>query len=87
MKSDRRVAVVTGGAMGIGYAIGGDVVVETIFSWPGLGRTRPAHLYRRLQTATDHRSLHLPEESTAVVVRQLTAARTGGLPLRHAGDR
>ena len=24
--------------MGIGYAIGGDVVVETIYSWPGLGR-------------------------------------------------
>ena len=30
--------VVTAMAMGIGYAIGGDVVVETIFSWPGLGR-------------------------------------------------
>ena len=30
--------VVTAMAMGIGYAIGGDVVVETIYSWPGLGR-------------------------------------------------
>ena len=30
--------VVTALALGIGYAIGGDVVVETIFSWPGLGR-------------------------------------------------
>jgi peptide/nickel transport system permease protein len=30
--------VVTAMAMGIGYAIGGDVVIETIFSWPGLGR-------------------------------------------------
>jgi peptide/nickel transport system permease protein len=30
--------VVTAMALGVGYAIGGDVVVETIFSWPGLGR-------------------------------------------------
>jgi len=30
--------VVTAMALGIGYTIGGDVVVETIFSWPGLGR-------------------------------------------------
>ena len=30
--------VVTAMALGIGYSIGGDVVVETIFSWPGLGR-------------------------------------------------
>jgi peptide/nickel transport system permease protein len=30
--------VVTALALGIGYAVGGDVVVETIFSWPGLGR-------------------------------------------------
>jgi peptide/nickel transport system permease protein len=30
--------VVTAMALGIGYTIGGDVVVETIFSWPGVGR-------------------------------------------------
>jgi len=30
--------VVTAMAMGIGFTMGGDVVVETIFSWPGLGR-------------------------------------------------
>jgi len=30
--------VVTAMALGIGYCIGEDVVVETIFSWPGLGR-------------------------------------------------
>ncbi|MGE5585177.1 MAG: ABC transporter permease [Bacillota bacterium] len=30
--------VVTAMAVGIGYAIGGNVVVETVFSWPGLGR-------------------------------------------------
>lgn len=30
--------VATAIALGIGYTIGGDVVVETIFSWPGLGR-------------------------------------------------
>jgi peptide/nickel transport system permease protein len=30
--------VVTAMALGIGYSIGGDVVTETIFSWPGLGR-------------------------------------------------
>ncbi len=30
--------VATAMALGIGYTIGGDVVVETIFSWPGLGR-------------------------------------------------
>jgi peptide/nickel transport system permease protein len=30
--------VVTAFALGIGYSIGGNVVVETVFSWPGLGR-------------------------------------------------
>jgi len=30
--------VVTAMAVGVGYAIGGNVVVETVFSWPGLGR-------------------------------------------------
>jgi peptide/nickel transport system permease protein len=30
--------VVTAFALGIGYAIGGNVIVETVFSWPGLGR-------------------------------------------------
>lgn len=30
--------VLTAMAVGIGYAIGGNVVIETVFSWPGLGR-------------------------------------------------
>lgn len=30
--------VITAFALGIGYSIGGNVVVETVFSWPGLGR-------------------------------------------------
>ncbi len=30
--------VVTAFALGIGYSIGGNVVIETVFSWPGLGR-------------------------------------------------
>ena len=30
--------VVTAFALGIGYAIGGNVVIETVFSWPGIGR-------------------------------------------------
>jgi peptide/nickel transport system permease protein len=30
--------VVTAFAVGIGYSVGGNVVVETVFSWPGLGR-------------------------------------------------
>jgi peptide/nickel transport system permease protein len=30
--------VVTAFALGIGYSIGGDVIIETVFSWPGLGR-------------------------------------------------
>lgn len=30
--------VITAMAVGIGYAIGGNVVIETVFSWPGLGR-------------------------------------------------
>lgn len=30
--------IVTALTLGIGYAVGGDVVVETVFSWPGLGR-------------------------------------------------
>lgn len=31
--------VVTAFALGVGYSIGGNVIVETVFSWPGLGRT------------------------------------------------
>lgn len=30
--------VVTAMALGIGYSIGGNVVIETVFGWPGLGR-------------------------------------------------
>lgn len=30
--------VVTALALGMGYAIGGNVVIETVFSWPGLGQ-------------------------------------------------
>ncbi len=30
--------VVTAFALGIGYSIGGDVVLEIVFSWPGIGR-------------------------------------------------
>lgn len=30
--------VVTAFALGIGYSIGGNVIIETVFSWPGLGR-------------------------------------------------
>jgi peptide/nickel transport system permease protein len=26
-------------ALGIGYSIGGNVVIENVFGWPGLGRT------------------------------------------------
>lgn len=29
--------VITALALGIGYAIGGNVVIETVFSWPGIG--------------------------------------------------
>ena len=30
--------VVTAFALSVGYSVGGNVVVETVFSWPGLGR-------------------------------------------------
>lgn len=30
--------VVTAMALGIGYALGGNVIIENVFSWPGLGR-------------------------------------------------
>jgi peptide/nickel transport system permease protein len=30
--------VVTAFALGFGNSVGGNVVVETVFSWPGLGR-------------------------------------------------
>lgn len=31
--------VVTALALGVGYSIGGNVVIENVFGWPGLGRT------------------------------------------------
>jgi peptide/nickel transport system permease protein len=31
--------VVTAFTVNIGYALGGQVIVETVFSWPGLGLT------------------------------------------------
>jgi peptide/nickel transport system permease protein len=31
--------VVTAMALGVGYSIGGNVVIENVFGWPGLGRT------------------------------------------------
>lgn len=31
--------VVTAMALGVGYSVGGNVVVENVFGWPGLGRT------------------------------------------------
>ncbi len=31
--------VITALALGIGYSIGGNVVIENVFGWPGLGRT------------------------------------------------
>jgi len=30
--------VVTAMALGVGYSIGGNVVIENVFGWPGLGR-------------------------------------------------
>jgi len=30
--------VVTALSLGVGYAVGGNVVIETVFSWPGIGR-------------------------------------------------
>src|SRR5690625_5434237 len=30
--------VLTAMAVGIGYTIGGNVIIETVFSWPGIGR-------------------------------------------------
>ena len=34
----RCLPVVTAFALGIGYSVGGNVVIETVFSWPGIGR-------------------------------------------------
>jgi peptide/nickel transport system permease protein len=30
--------VVTAFALGIGFSVAGNVVIETVFSWPGIGR-------------------------------------------------
>jgi peptide/nickel transport system permease protein len=30
--------VATALALGVGYAVGGNVVIESVFSWPGAGR-------------------------------------------------
>jgi peptide/nickel transport system permease protein len=30
--------IITALTLGIGYAVGGNVVIETVFSWPGIGR-------------------------------------------------
>ena len=43
------VPVLTALTLGIGYAIGGNVVVEWVFAWPGLGRT----LVRAIQQSDD----------------------------------
>ncbi|RQH02631.1 ABC transporter permease [Natrarchaeobius oligotrophus] len=47
--------VVHYGALAIGYAFGGSVILETVFSWPGLGRTMwdavQAHDYPVVQGA------------------------------------
>ena len=39
--------VLTALTLGIGYSIGGNVVIENVFAWPGLGRT----LVRAVSTA------------------------------------
>lgn len=39
--------VVTAGAIAVGYAVGGSVLIETVFAWPGLGREMVAAVLRR----------------------------------------
>lgn len=56
--SDRRVAfhhvlrnallpLVTMGGMQVGYTLGGSVLVETVFGWPGLGRLASEAIFQR----------------------------------------
>ena len=39
--------VVTAGAIAIGYAVGGSILIETVFSWPGIGREMVRAVLRR----------------------------------------
>ncbi len=39
--------IVTAAAIAVGYAVGGAVLVETVFSWPGLGREMVRAVVRR----------------------------------------
>ncbi|WP_331234594.1 ABC transporter permease [Natronorarus salvus] len=39
--------IVTAAAIAIGYAVGGAILVETVFSWPGLGREMVRAVLRR----------------------------------------
>ena len=39
--------IVTMGGMQVGYTIGGSVLVETVFGWPGLGRLASEAILQR----------------------------------------
>ncbi|ADD07528.1 ABC-type transport system permease protein (probable substrate dipeptide/oligopeptide) (plasmid) [Natrialba magadii ATCC 43099] len=39
--------VVTAGAVAVGYAVGGSVLIETVFGWPGIGREMVNAVLRR----------------------------------------
>ena len=39
--------VVTAGAIAIGYSVGGAILIETVFSWPGIGREMVRAVLRR----------------------------------------
>ncbi len=39
--------VVTAGAVALGYAVGGSVLIETVFGWPGMGREMVNAVLRR----------------------------------------
>ena len=38
MHRNALLPVATAFTLGVGFAFGGNVVIETVFSWPGLGR-------------------------------------------------
>jgi peptide/nickel transport system permease protein len=65
--------IVTASAIALGYSIAGSVLIETVFSWPGLGRAMVRAVLRRDYPVAQGAFLML---ATAVIVMNFVADLT-----------